>query len=464
MRDAHLRGASVRVPRARHLHHVGRLAVALNGLRQRHLAPVIVANGGATGDRRRARRVELHLLRRRDADLGLAERHGAEPARVVVRRGLRLRGRLRRAAVLVCAVLVGGSLVVAEVLRLQQAVEGGQVCVLFLFLLQLLHLFILLVLLVLHLVRRVLQVQVEEGVLQQLRRRVPLVRVPLQAPTQEVLDRWADVARDDRRHVGVRNLTDEVHHVCVRDAACPRLLAGDKLEQGAANTPHIGSKRVLSLDRLGCDVRRSAHKLRLLNSSAAVFNLLGGTEVGKLHGGVDGHQQVGRLDVTMEHAVGVEVLQPMQYLGDVVAAHDFAQTAVLLDNRGQRTTVNILQVDAQLRAILTALGVEVPHNVVVRQCLQQRELIAHFVVCRKVLHTDNFDGHKLSGQLIDSLVHGSERTLTQTLTLPVPSQSLLLPRMHRAGVLRTLLCQCSRPVGRLFSRHFWGGSNEVQIL
>ena len=198
-----------------------------------------------------------------------------------------------------------------------------------------------------------------------------------------------------------------------------RVAALRALERDDADGPQVGGERVVvALHPLGRHVRgradeRLRHRHRLLQ-------LLGDPKVGDAHRARRVEQDVGRLEVAVDDALRVQVLQPAQHLQQDVREdalrqphHDrpalalrrLVQLLVGGEQLLERAAVHVAEREVHLP--LEVEGVEEGHEVRVRQPDQHADLVEQLVPLRLVADVDRLERQQLAGRLVLRQPHGA---------------------------------------------------------
>mmetsp|Transcript_14041 Transcript_14041/g.39758 ORF Transcript_14041/g.39758 Transcript_14041/m.39758 type:complete len:256 (-) Transcript_14041:41-808(-) len=211
----------------------------------------------------------------------------------------------------------------------------------------------------------------------------------LEAKQQKILHVRADALRKRRMHV-LHDSEEGAHRLQLVVGR----VAGEELHNQAAHGPHIAAGRDLRhLDHLRRHpVGGANHVLHLLPRCLEVG---GHAKIRQLHEPLGGGEDVGSLDVAVHHSLLVQVHQPLQHLGNVHGGQRLRENTKLvgLERAGQVAVLHELKDDVKVRPRLE--GVQVLHNVLMVQALQQIDLTHHVVqvLCCTACELHLLDGH-----------------------------------------------------------------------
>lgn len=186
-------------------------------------------------------------------------------------------------------------------------------------------------------------------------------------------------------------------------------VAGDELDDGAADAPDIGDGLgAHELDDFWGHVERGTDGVfarGLLGVAISDLELFGDAEIGQLDNAQGGDEDVAALDVAMDDTFAVEVDQAVEDAADVGLAQAFGEGAVLLEQVGQGAGLHELHDDVELA--VDDVVVDVAHDVGVVERAQQR----HFHVeraldfGRHLADVELLDGHCDAQRAMDRLEH-----------------------------------------------------------
>ena len=109
-------------------------------------------------------------------------------------------------------------------------------------------------------------------------------------------------------------LVDDPEERSHRRQVCIRRLASDELDDGAAERPDVGGGgEARHLDDLGRHPVRSAHH-RIGLCVEAILMLCRDAKVGELHLSAGRDEDVGALDVAVDHALIVQEVEALEHL------------------------------------------------------------------------------------------------------------------------------------------------------
>mmetsp|Transcript_66858 Transcript_66858/g.159547 ORF Transcript_66858/g.159547 Transcript_66858/m.159547 type:complete len:342 (-) Transcript_66858:33-1058(-) len=240
-------------------------------------------------------------------------------------------------------------------------------------------------------------------------------------------------------------------------------LMKEHLSQNAARRPHV---------HRGCVIPRAQNELGgavETRANVGLRNLVvgypfGSAKVADLQRVASGiHKQIGRLDISMYHALPAQAAEPSQELVQVDAhkleVHFRPLLTVVLDDPPQRV-LNVLQYEVQSLClwVRTFKDTEQVYNV-----WAAVEVPQDFQLSAGAIEGDSFDRHRLAGAHLGGLADGPKGAPAKHAQGLIPRSSRLFPRLrhlHRRMELRVKVRSNRgrgmqlRPAGQLWWKGF----------
>mmetsp|Transcript_51872 Transcript_51872/g.150983 ORF Transcript_51872/g.150983 Transcript_51872/m.150983 type:complete len:467 (+) Transcript_51872:279-1679(+) len=250
--------------------------------------------------------------------------------------------------------------------------------------------------------------------------------------------------------VGAGDVVQSEHNV-LKSTIAPRLLCRGHLDERAAETPNVGFSPVALLgDDFGGHPWDGAQR----GEGPRLGAPLRAPKVGQLHAHVQVDQDVGTLEVPVDdrRRVGVQVMEPLQHAERRFSERRPCEGAEFAEQRRERATWNILQVDVQVA--LRVVMAQVVDDILMAQALANAQLQIQplallgssvAVLERRLLHCE--DLQRLG---VESLVDGAEVAGAEGFPAhPVDARPVAVAtdRRRRGGGLHRRAAALVRPDG-----------------